>query len=193
MPKYSAPAQAPAAPESVAQIQQDIARVLTNTAAKRCVKCKMELISSQQACPRCGLMLNAGKPAFIRAWADPLVGHPMGETLRVRWQTLAADLHNADGHKAFISLCASQKVLTYAGHCYREILDADADNQLAENYRQLVIQAALAQAGHLDTQVGRLASGPKKSLATMGTGAIILLVFAAGYFLITQSQTAWQF
>ena len=193
MPTYTAPAAMSPAPQSLEAIQEDIADMLKPQTSIRCLKCKMELTPTEQACPRCGLVLTGGRPELIKAWADPLAGHAMGDTLRQKWHTLSGDLENEAGHMAFISLCASQKILTYAGHCYRALLDADPDNQRAEDYRQQVIRAALAQAGHLDAQVSRVVAGPKRNLGTIAVGAVILLIFAIGYYLITRSQTAWQF
>ena len=117
----------------------------------------------------------------------------MAGTIRARWAELSQDLDDEAGHKNFITMCASNGLLPFAGQAYREILEADPTEDRAEVYRQQVITAALAHAGHLDRQVKTAVKSRMSGLVTLGVGALILLAFAIGYYLISQAQTAWQF
>ncbi|GEM_PF-1988758 len=158
-----------------------------------CPKCKWPKKSVDEACPRCGLVPKSANPRQLEKWKNPLSGHPLEAKLPALWASLANNWDDEDGHKHFIALCASQRLLTYAGSCYREALDQDPENEKAEDYRQKVIQAALVEAGHMDQKLHQMAAGSKRGLATILTGAFLLLLFALAYYFITQSQTAWQF
>jgi len=138
-------------------------------------------------------VLANASPEMLENWADPLTNHALADTLRQRWRQLANAMDDVTGHQSFIALCAANGLLTYAGHCYRQILDADPENQRAEEYRQQVIQAALAHAGHLDRKVDQAVKSRLRGLVTLGIGALILLAFAIGYYFISRTQTAWQF
>ncbi|MEE2758325.1 MAG: hypothetical protein VYA30_16820 [Myxococcota bacterium] len=158
-----------------------------------CPKCSWPKETENEACPRCGLVPKSANPRQLEKWKNPLSGHPLEEKLPALWASLEANWDDEDGHKQFIALCASQRLLTYAGSCYREALDADPENEKASEYRQKVIQAALVEAGHMDQKISRVAAGSKRGLATILTGGLLLLLFALAYYFITQSQTAWQF
>ena len=159
----------------------------------KCPKCKWPKAAEDDACPRCGLVPKAANPKQLERWNNPLRGHPLEKELPARWDMLKTDWSNEEGHRQFIAMCASHRLLTFAGSCYREALDADPENEKAAEYRQKVIQAALVEAGHLDQKISQMTASSKKGLATFLTGAFLLLLFACAYYFITQSQTAWQF
>ena len=158
-----------------------------------CPKCGLVQSLENDACHRCGLDFSrAGKLGDNALW-DPLRGNPYGPTLRARWSVVSADLDDADGHRDFIRDCAEFGALNFAGACYRILGDDAPDDERIERYRSQVIKAALAHSGHLDRRVKEEFKTRTSSLLVLCFGALILLGFAIGYYLISRSQTVWQF
>ena len=124
---------------------------------------------------------------------DPLIGHPDEDRIRNTWSRLRDELGAKEAHEAFIQECAQLGLLNFAGQCYRELVDHYPDDERVSDYRTRVINAAMAQAGRLEMRVQRHLSDRSRSLLILCFGALILLGFAIGYYLIMRSQTAWQF
>ena len=56
-----------------------------------------------------------------------------------------------------------------------------------------MIQAALAEAGRFDEKFDRIRETSKRGLSTLMTGALLILVFAIAYYILTKTHHAWQF
>jgi hypothetical protein len=123
---------------------------------------------------------------------DPLTGNSSATLLRARWAVLEANLDDKDGHHAFIVLCGEVQALEFAGRCYRRLSDRDAEDERIASYRQRVIQAALLRAGRLETKAANFAKGRVRSLIVLLFGALVVLGFAVGYYLLTRYQVFWQ-
>ncbi|MGC6417133.1 MAG: hypothetical protein ACON3Z_08440 [Bradymonadia bacterium] len=158
-----------------------------------CPKCRWPKDGWQRPCPRCGLDPSVADPDKLDAWSNPLANHPLEDELRRQWAEVSQDWSDEAAHKQFIALCAAQRLLTYAGACYRDALASDPYNEKAHEYRQKVIQAALAEAGRFDEKFDRIRETSKRGLSTLMTGALLILVFAIAYYIITKSHHAWQF
>lgn len=141
---------------------------------------------------------------------DPLDGHPAAAGMRARWEALAADLDDAAGHQAFIRGCAEAGLLEFAGQSYRRLADLWPEDERVAGFRQQVLQAAMARIGA--ELPGSLASGRSAGRSAGGSGrgravdhtrmrrlvalliaAMVLLIFAVGYYLLTRYQVARQF
>ena len=158
-----------------------------------CPKCRWPKDEWQLPCPRCGLDPSVADPDKVDAWSNPLTGHPLEDELRGQWAHLSQSWSDEAAHKQFIALCAAQRLLTYAGACYRDALASDPYNEKAHEYRQKVIQAALAEAGRFDEKFDRIRETSKRGLSTLMTGALLILVFAIAYYILTKTHHAWQF
>lgn len=144
-----------------------------------------------EACHRCGLVFARARDG--RFDGDPLAGHPAAEAIRQRWEALSADLDDAEGHHAFIRMCAEADLLEYAGQCYRRLgrgAAAEEDARVA-SYRQRVMQAALARMGRVERKA---VAGDKRlrNLVLLTLAALILLGFAVGYYLLARHQAGMQ-
>ncbi|MEZ4431413.1 MAG: hypothetical protein R3F65_03295 [bacterium] len=158
-----------------------------------CPKCAHRQPPGADACHRCGLMFAYAATGRARLPGDPLDGHPAAASIRARWQALAADLDDARGHHDFIRMCAESELLEFAGQSYRRLADAMPEDTRVAGYRQQVLKAAMARVG----QVGERAMSADRSrvrrMFALLVAAIVLLVFALGYYLLTRYQIARQF
>ena len=126
-------------------------------------------------CHRCGLDLVRASQGTVSLPGDPLKGHPLADHARSAWARIADQIEDREAHRAFISLCAEHGLLEFAGQCYRRA-SADAqglpgggpvlepedaewaarraliETRLAE-YRQRVVQAAMARIGTRNTSI----------------------------------------
>jgi len=132
-------------------------------------------------------------PTFLRQWNDPLADHPMGPMIKGRWHEIKEDLGQTEAHLAFIALCAEQNALNYAGQSYRRLLDQDPNNEKADEYRQKVLNAALAHAGHLEDRVSQAVEKGRRGLSTLLVGMTIFLLFALAFYWLSNHQAAWHF
>ena len=132
-------------------------------------------------------------PRLLKAWNNPLADHPQGRLIKTRWQAIEGDLANAEAHLSFIALCAEYQALNFAGQCYRRILDQDPENERADGYRQKVLNAALAHAGHLEERVADAVEKGRRGLSTLITGLTIFLLFALAFYWLSRNQAAWHF
>ena len=162
---------------------------------QRQVECRCGQIqpAGDSACHRCGLSFAYAATGRARIPPDPLVGHPEEGRIRDTWLQVREHLDAEEEHQAFIQECARLGLLNFAGQCYRELMDQWPDDERVSDYRTRVINAAMAQAGRLEVRVQRHISDRSRSLLILCFGALILLGFAVGYYLIMRSQTAWQF
>ncbi len=158
-----------------------------------CPKCQHWQPGGDQACHRCGLMFAYAATGRARLPGDPLEGHPAAETIRRKWDALADDLDDTEGHHGFIRLCAEADLLEYAGFCYRKLAarSRGADPRLA-GYRQRVLEAAMARVGRMeqriDGQTRRL-----RTLVILLVAALIVFILAFGYYLLTKYQLTRQY
>lgn len=156
-----------------------------------CPKCGHEQ-RDPDACHRCGLMFSRARARGLRFDDDPLEGHPAADSIRARWAALAEDLDDVEGHHAFIRMCAESNLLEYAGTCYRRLAERHAEDERVAGYRQRVIQAALIRVGSLEQQATDRVNTRLRGLLVLAVGALIVLGFAVGYYLLMRYQTSWQ-
>jgi len=157
-----------------------------------CPKCAQKQPPGDTACHRCGLKFAYVATGRAVLPGDPLSGNPSATLLTARWAALEADLDDEEGHRAFIALCGEVQALEFAGHCYRRLGDRDGEDERVAGYRHRVIQAALLRAGRLDERANNFAKGRLRSLFALLFGALVLLGFAVGYYLLTRYQVFWQ-
>lgn len=124
---------------------------------------------------------------------DPLDGHPAAVGLQTRWETLASDLDDASGHHAFIAACAEADALEFAGQTYRRLADRHPEDPRIAGYRQQVLKAAMARVGQVSERALQVDRTRARRLFALLVAAIVLLVFAFGYYLLTRYQVARQF
>lgn len=124
---------------------------------------------------------------------DPLEGHPAAGTIRARWAALAADLDDRAGHQAFIGLCAEADLLEFAGASYRRLADEHPDDERVADYRQQVLKAAMARAGRAGQRALSTDRNRMRRLLALLVAALVVLVLAFGYYLLTRYQVARQF
>jgi hypothetical protein len=141
--------------------------------------------------------------------SDPLAGHPAAAGMRARWEALAADLDDAAGHQAFIRGCAEAGLLEFAGQSYRRLADLWPEDERVAGFRQQVLQAAMARIGvelpgSLPGRLSARSAGGSgrgravdhtrmRRLVALLIAAVVLLIFAVGYYLLTRYQVARQF
>lgn len=157
-----------------------------------CPKCQHWQPSGDQACHRCGLMFAYAATGRARLPGDPLEGHPAADSIRRKWQTLAGDLDDTEGHHGFIRLCAEADLLEFAGFCYRKLAAGRSGDPRIAAYRQRVLEAAMARVGRMehrvDVQTRRL-----RTLVILLVAAVIVFILAFGYYLLTKYQTTRQY
>ena len=163
-----------------------------NPPSQKCPKCGYDNPLNVRACHRCGLNFAYASRQGYSHSRDGLVGNPAADALRERWARLKDDLDNVQGHGEFIQLCAMNGALQYAGTRYRELGDADPEDDRIATYRDRVIAAALAHSGRLETRAKDMVNNRLRSLLVLLFGALVLLGFAIGYYLLTGSQNFWQ-
>lgn len=158
-----------------------------------CPKCQHWQPEGDRACHRCGLMFAYAATGRARLPGDPLAGHPAADAIRARWQTLAGDLDDTDGHHGFIQLCAESDLLEYAGFCYRALARGPRadDSRLAE-YRKRVLQAAMARVGRVEQRVAADTRRLRGMLLLL-VAALIVCILAFGYYLLSKYQVTRQF
>lgn len=158
-----------------------------------CPKCAHRQRPGDEACHRCGLMFAYAATGRARLPLDPLDGHPAAATIRAKWATLAADLDDRAGHHAFIGLCAEAELLEFAGLSYRRLADEHPDDERIADYRQQVLKAAMARAGRAGQRSLSTDRNRMRRLLALLVAALVLLVLAFGYYLLTRYQVARQF
>lgn len=158
-----------------------------------CPKCSHRQPPGDEACHRCGLMFAYAATGRARLPVDPLEGHPAAETIRARWAALAADLDDRAGHQAFIGLCAEADLLEFAGASYRRLADEHPDDTRVADYRQQVLKAAMARVGRAGQRALSADRNRMRRLLALLVAALVLLVLAFGYYLLTRYQVARQF
>ena len=125
--------------------------------------------------------------------ADPLLGHPAGARIRSRWAEIAGRLDDDEGHRSFVRLCAEARMLEYAGQCYRRLTPpGEAEDERVAKYRQRVLAAALAAVGRVESRQTRVDGNRMRLLLALTFGALILLAFAVGMYLLARYQKYWQ-
>jgi hypothetical protein len=124
---------------------------------------------------------------------NPLDGHPAEPMIRASWESLKHRVGAQQEHEAFIQQCAELGLLNFAGQCYRSLMDEHPEDEKIADYRQRVIRAVMARAGRLEARVDSYLTPRSRSLLILCFGALVLLGFAIGFYLISRSQTAWQF
>lgn len=153
-----------------------------------CPKCAHRQYD-RNACHRCGLDFSRVADGTAKFNSDPLHGAPLAEQIRAQWQTLRTQLDDQAAHHAFIGLCAEQKVLEYAGQCYRRMLSVSGhEDPRVRGYRDRVVQQALSQASGLDRRVQEALSTRNKTVLLLVAGTLILAVLAAGFYFINRYQ-----
>ncbi|MCB9538253.1 MAG: hypothetical protein H6704_18520 [Myxococcales bacterium] len=179
---------AAAAPPSAADQGADLA-----PGEIACPKCG-HVQRALDACHACGLVFAKVDAELARKFArDPLEGHPAGARIRARWAELAGDLDDEEGHRGFIRLCAETDLLEYAGQCYRRLTPpGQPEDPRVAAYRQRVLTAAMAAVGRLERKQTTHDSGKLRSLIALTFGALILLGFAVGLYLLSRYQKYWQ-
>lgn len=158
-----------------------------------CPKCSHRQPPGGEACHRCGLMFAYAATGRARLPVDPLDGHPAADTIRARWAALAADLDDRAGHQAFIGLCAEAELLEFAGAGYRRLADERPDDARVADYRQQVLKAAMARVGRAGQRALSTDRSRMRRLLALLVAALVLLVLAFGYYLLTRYQVARQF
>ena len=176
---------APAAPRPV----EEAAPAAQSFNGATCPKCGHRQREAE-ACHRCGLSFALAAAGRARI-SDPLEGHPEAESLRARFAELAGRLDDEAGHHAFIELCAARNLLEFAGHAYRRLTPpgAEEDPRVAR-YRDRVIKSAMARVGRLEQRV-MARQTHLRQLVLLVLGALIVLGFAVGYYLLSRYQS-WQ-
>jgi len=157
-----------------------------------CPKCTHRQKVGDESCHRCGLKFALVATGQARLPGDPLAGNPSSALLQAKWATLCRDLDDTAGHHAFIALCGETQALEFAGQCYRRLGDLDGEDERVADYRQRVIQAALLRAGRLDQKADRYAKDRLRGLLVLLFGALVILAFSVGYYLLTRYQVFWQ-
>ena len=159
---------------------------------QRCPKCGYENTLSAKACHRCGLNFAFASRRGISGGRDGLEGNPAANEIRDKWTRLKVDLDNRSGHADFIQFCVMNGALQFAGTRYRELMDAHPEDERIATYRDRVIAAALAHSGRLETRAKEMVNSRLRSLLVLLFGALVLLGFAIGYYLLTGTQDFWQ-
>ncbi len=170
-----------------------VPEALESATTVECPKCQRVQPRGEPACHRCGLSFAYAATGRAQLPPDPLAGHPDEDQIRARWEMLRHQVGDKEGHEAFIQTCTQLGLLNFAGQSYRHLMDEHPDDERIAEYRQRVIGAAMARAGRLEAKVQTYFSQRSRSLLILCFGALILLGFAIGYYLISRSQTAWQF
>lgn len=158
-----------------------------------CPKCG-NVQRDPKACHTCGLVFAKVDADLARRFArDPLEGHPAGARIRARWAELAGDLDDEEAHRGFIRLCAETDLLEYAGQCYRRLTaPGQPEDPRVAAYRQRVLAAAMAAVGRLERKQTTHDSGKLRGLIALTFGALVLLGFAVGLYLLSRYQKYWQ-
>jgi len=192
---HESPSEAEPAPSADTRVRRPPAAHLTDVTPPpgtvECPKCQYWQPTGQSACHRCGLMFAYAATGRARLPGDPLEGHPAEQTIRRRWQALAADLDDVEGHRAFIQMCAEADLLEYAGVCYRRLAARSADPRIAE-HRQRVLEAAMARVGRIKQRVD-VDTRRLRNLIVLLVAALIVCILAFGYYLLTKHQVSRQF
>ncbi|MEE2788729.1 MAG: hypothetical protein VX589_15445 [Myxococcota bacterium] len=159
---------------------------------QRCPKCSYENALTAKACHRCGLNFAFASASGRNFQDDGLTGNPQAEHIRTVWADVAQRPEDQEAHEAFIQICTTLNALEYAGARYRTLADENPESEYIANYRNRVIQAALARSVRLDARVRSGLSDRMRSLLVLCFGALLLLAFAFGYYLLTGNQAFWQ-
>ena len=159
---------------------------------QRCPKCGYENTLTAKACHRCGLNFAFASRRGISSGRDGLEGNPAADEIRDKWTRLKVDLDNRSAHADFIQFCVMNGALQFAGTRYRELMDAHPEDERIASYRDCVIAAALAHSGRLETRAKEMVNSRLRSLLVLLFGALVLLGFAIGYYLLTGTQDFWQ-
>ena len=142
-----------------------------------CPKCAHRQ-SNEESCDRCGLRFSQEAPQ--RSSEELLGEHPMREALIERWGSLREALDDEEGHSAFIALCAQERLLEFAGHCYRRE-EGEGPRRVA--YRQRVLQLAMSHVGRFERE-GIEESKRFKRMFLMSLIALFILGMAVMYRLM---------
>ena len=157
-----------------------------------CPKCG-EGQPDHPSCRRCGLDFAKAASGLARFSADPIAGHRMEARLRARWVELAGALDDDAGHRDFVRLCAELELLEFAGYCYRSLTPpGHEETQRVAVLRQRVITAAMAQVGRVEARATERDAGRLRGLVVAAFGALLVLGFAVGYYLLARYQTTAQ-
>lgn len=158
-----------------------------------CPKCGHRQPPGADACHRCGLMFAYAATGRARLPGDPLDGHPAAASIRARWQALAADLDDTRAHHDFIRMCAESDLLEFAGQSYRRLADTLPEDERVAALRQQVLKAAMARVGQVGERAVSADRSRMRRWLALVVAALVLLVFAFGYYLLTRYQITRQF
>ena len=159
-------------------------------------------------CHRCGLDLIRASRGELDLRPEPLEGHRLTEQANKAWARIAGHLEDVEAHRAFIALCAEHGLLEFAGQCYRraelalrqggtgEAMEshpadqAQAAQRLSE-YRQRVIQAAMARIGTGDLRARGIDPAKVRRWLLLTALALLFLGFAVGMYIFSRYQNFW--
>jgi hypothetical protein len=136
-------------------------------ATRACARCGEKVDVKLVECPKCGVLFDKIKK--LRA-GDPVVKAATPELLAA-WEAVRANYVDEPRHESFIQLCLSRDNLAFASQQYRQILDANPSEQLANRMQNRIIE--LATFSYLSSQQHR--EGVKK----LSGVAKIMTVFAS--------------
>jgi hypothetical protein len=108
----------------------------------RCPKCSQKKAApTQEACVRCGLVFALWNPDN----APKVVALDEGaETL---WSAVAKNWSDVEAHDAFLKYCSVASMLPAAGRRYRERLDEQPSDEIAQQMQKRILAMATAAMG----------------------------------------------
>ena len=108
----------------------------------RCPKCSHKKASAAQpACARCGLIFALWNP---EAAPKPVA---LDEAAEALWVTATTSWQSSEAHDAFLKHCSVAGMLPAAGRRYRERLDEQPTDEIAQQMQRRLLQMATALMG----------------------------------------------
>jgi len=109
----------------------------------------------------------------------------MRELLIERWESLRSSLDDEEAHQAFIALCAQERLLEFAGQCYRR---EEGEDPRRAARRQQVLQLAMSRVGRFERENIEETKRFKR-MFFMSVIALFILGMAVMYrFMITEGR-----
>lgn len=150
--------------------------VPSNPAKRVCVRCGEKVEAKYTECPKCGIIFErAKKPQKI----DPIARGATPE-LAAGWDAVKANYGDEPRHEAFIQLCMTRENLAYASTQYRNVLDANPSEDIANRMQNRIIE--LATLSYITTQTGAKTPKPYSGIAKIMT-VISGIIIATGIFI----------